>query len=470
MSSSKNLQFSRRTLMRAAGSTLVLPAFLKNAFAQTAVTRPNLVLLMQTNGTHQASFWPTGTAWTSEILASMLKDPIVGPKTTLIKGINLNKQGSPEGNGHDWGWHGLYSGVDNVGRAGGGPSLDQILIKKLNFTNPFKNIHCGVIAENHSLINPGRASFSYAAAGLQVPCETDIYALYTKVFGAIPTAPAPSTPATAASNASAVAAATLRLAQRKSVLDTVAADLTLLEGRLGASERAKVDAHLTAVRDFENRLSSTVSTGAGGAVTRPASCSTVKPSQTGVSLTTQPDEANANTLMHLFMEFIGNALACNMVGVLTFQFGRGGGHFHYQWLNLPGMPTDFHDLAAHKDNGSDATAASLMVGVAQYYAGLVTELGNKLASFPQANGTTALDNSLVCWGNELATGPHGINGYPIAFVGGAAGKLKRTGYMVDSGTQIHQRLGCTISNIMGDPVAGFGWVPDSGPFVGLDLA
>ena len=470
MNSSRNIQFSRRTLMRAAGSTLLLPTFLKHAFAQTAVTRPNLVLMMQTNGTHQASYWPTGTAWTSDILKGLLTDPVVGPKVTLIKNINLNKQGSPSGNGHDWGWHGLYSGFDNNGLNNGGPSLDQILIGKLQFSNPFKNIHCGVIAENHSLINPGRASFSYATPTLQVPCETDIYALYTKVFGAVPATPAPAAATGTAANTAAVTAATLRLAQRKSVLDAVASDLMTLEGRLGASERMKVDSHLTAVRDFENRLTGTLTTGGGGPVSRPANCSTMKPSMAGVPLTTQANEANANTLMHLFMEFIGNALACNMVGVLTFQFGRGGGHFHYQWLNLPGMPADFHDMAAHKDNGSDTTAASLMVGVGQYYALLLTELGQKLASFPQGDGKTALDNSLVVWGNELATGPHGINGSPIAFLGGAAGKLKRTGYMVDSGTQIHQRLGTTISNIMGDPIAGFGWVPNSGPFVGLDLA
>jgi hypothetical protein len=111
-----------------------------------------------------------------------------------------------------------------------------------------------------------------------------------------------------------------------------------------------------------------------------------------------------------------------------------------------------------------------MEGVGKYHAQLMQYLGQKLAGFAQANGKTALDNSLVVWGNELATGPHGINGYPIAFIGGAAGKLSKTGYMVNAGTQIHQRLGCTISNIMGDPVAGFGWVPNSGPFVGLGLA
>jgi hypothetical protein len=445
--------------MRAAGSTLLVPGFLKEAFAQAPAARPNLVLLMQTNGTNQAAFWPTGTAFTSPILSKMLADPQVGPKTTLIKGVNLNLQGSPQGNGHDWGWHSLYSGVDNISKgapAGGGASVDQILVKKLTFTQPFKSIHCGVTAANYRLINAGRATWSCVSEGLQVPCEIDIYALYSKLFGSLTPTPG---------NGGA-ADATRRLAQRKSVLDAVAADLTALQGRLGANERIKVDTHLSAVRDLEKRLSATMT----GNPTTPASCSTVKPSKTGVPSTGQGNEANADTLTRLFMEFIANAVACNLVGVLTFQLGRGGEHFHYDWLKLPGMRPDFHDEIAHKDNGSDATAASVMVGVNQYHAEIFTDLGKRLAAFPQANGTTALDNSLVVWGNELATGPHGTNGVPIVFIGGAAGKLKRTGYMVNSGTQVHQRLGCTIHHIMGDPVPGFGWVKDCGPFKGLELA
>jgi hypothetical protein len=134
------------------------------------------------------------------------------------------------------------------------------------------------------------------------------------------------------------------------------------------------------------------------------------------------------------------------------------------------MRPDFHNDIAHKDNGADAVAASVMVGVAQYYAGLVTTLAQKLASIPQAGGKTALDNSLVVWGNELATGPHGINGYPVALVGGAAGKLAKTGYMVDVGSAPHQQLGYTLQNIMGLPAKGFGGVPNCGTLSGLALA
>jgi hypothetical protein len=484
-----DLQFSRRSLLRAAGSTLLVPTFLKQAFAQSVTTTsPNLIVMMHTNGTHQASFWPTGTAFTSTILGNMLTDPTVGPKTTLINGIYLNKQGNPGGDGHDWGWHGIYSGYDNIaisgGQGGGGASVDQLLIKQLQFGTPFPNIHCGVNAANYSLINAGRASWVCAQAGAQVPCEIDIYALYTKVFGsvttsAIPMTMTPGTP-TGTPTPAATQAATLRLQQRKSVLDTVAADLTALEGRLGPAERAKVDIHLQAVRDFENRLTNLATLNAGGGtgtttgtggvtITRPSSCSSVKPSMTGVPSTGQGNEANAPALFTLFMEFIANAIGCNMVKIITYQAGRGGEHFHFAWLNLPGMQPDFHNQIAHKDTG-DATVASVMVGVAQYQAGLVFDLASKLATFPQGNGKTALDNSLIVYGNELATGPHGTAGYPIVFLGGAAGKLKQTGVYVNSGTQPSQRLGCTIMNIMGVPATGFGPVANCGVLQGLSLA
>jgi hypothetical protein len=315
-----------------------------------------------------------------------------------------------------------------------------------------------VHAADYKLINAGRVSFSCVSRGQQLPCELDVYSLYDKVFGE-PTSVAP--------DEAQQDAAALRLKQRKSVLDAVAGDLQALEGRLGPAERSKVDAHLSAVRDFETRLSANLSEGSNAAMGQ--ACSVAAPFQTGVSTAGQGNEANADTLFRLFMEFIANATACNMVGVLTFQFGRGGEHFHYKWLDIPGMRSDFHDEIAHKDNGSDATAASVMVEVGKYYTELATDLARRLDSFPQEDASTALDNSLVVWGNEIATGPHGIEGIPIVLMGGAAGRLARTGYVVDAGTQPHHRLGCTIHNIMGDPTDGFGAVPDCGVLDGLEL-
>ncbi|HET6280421.1 MAG TPA: DUF1552 domain-containing protein [Polyangia bacterium] len=449
-------QFSRRDLLKAAGTTLAVPLFLKNAFAAAAAAAPpNLVLLQTSNGTHQASFWPAAGSFDSVILHTLLTDPVLGPRTTLIKGINHHAIGSPSGNGHDIGFHGLYSGFDTIagpgGSFGGGISLDQRIAREVPFASgKLKNIHCGVHAVDYMAINAGRISFSAVGPGQQIPCELDLYALYDKVFGV--SAGSPANPA----------AAQTRLAQRKSVLDLVASDLVTLEKRLGPQERQKVDIHLTAVRDFESRLSAN-----SGPVT--GACSTTKPSLTGVNSGGQGNEVNAEVLQHLFMEFIANTVGCNMVGVLSFQFGRGGDHFHYKWLDIPGMPSDAHDFVAHLDNG-DANIARIFIEIKKWYTTIVSELATRLSKIPQGDGKTALDNALVVWGNEIATGPHDLKDIPVVLLGGARGHLKRTGYVVDAGAQPHQRLGATVLNIMGVPATGFGGLTNSGLINGLGLA
>src|SRR5690606_15893522 len=115
--------------------------------------RPNLVLLMQTNGVNQPTFWPSSGSWDSPMLSTLLTHPTVGSKTTLVKGVDLQLMGNPEGNGHDFGFHSLYSGYDNIARGGdkfgGGPSIDQVLLERLEFSTPFKHIHCGVHAADY---------------------------------------------------------------------------------------------------------------------------------------------------------------------------------------------------------------------------------------------------------------------------------------------------------------------------------
>src|SRR5690606_18717176 len=145
----------------------------------------------------------------------------------------------PEGNGHDFGFHSLYSGYDNIARGGdkvrGGPSIDQALLERLEVSTPFKHIHCGVHAAGYRTLHARRAACSCASAGQQLPCELDLYALYDKVFSG--SVVADEDPAVDPLR---------RLEQRRSILDAVSADLTSLEGRLGPEERRKVDAHLTA--------------------------------------------------------------------------------------------------------------------------------------------------------------------------------------------------------------------------------
>lgn len=449
----KRFQFSRRDLLKAAGATLCVPAFLRSSFAQSQDRPPNLVLMMQDNGTVQDSFWPKQGEFNSPILDELLSQPELAARTTLLKGINYRAFRRPAGNAHDQGFHGLYSGYDSVqgqgnDKFGGGISIDHTLARDGNLDRPIAKIHCGVHAANYKAINAGRVSFSALGENQHAPTELDIYALYDRVFGSNQ----------AASNGEAAA---LRLSQQRSVLDAVSGDLMALQQRLGASERQKVDVHLSAVRDFEQGL-------AAFQANVGSNCGNVVPSQLGVKSTGQGNEENAPALLRLFMEFIANAVACDMVGVLSFQLGRGGEHFHYDWLNIEGMPSDAHDFVAHKDNG-DRNIRRINTEIKRWYTSLAADLASRLQAVPAGEGQTALDKSLTVWGNAIATGPHGQNDMPVVLLGGANGRLGRTGFMVDEGGQQHHRLGATLLNIMGIRSDGFGQFPECGVLNGLPL-
>src|SRR5690606_5124835 len=60
-------------------------------------------------------------------------------------------------------------------------------------------------------------------------------------------------------------------AQRQTVLDAVMDDYRRLNARLGAEDRRRLDAHLTAIRDVEARISATDTTSACDLPARPDS-------------------------------------------------------------------------------------------------------------------------------------------------------------------------------------------------------
>jgi hypothetical protein len=438
--------FGRRDLLRAAGATLLVPAFLRDAFASPQTMGPRLVIIMQALGTHQQTFWPDASG-TSPILSPILGDAALRAKTILVKGI-ANETTGP-GNEHDRGFSSLWTGVKSVGLPeecfGGGPSIDQILKRQLNPRVRFPTLNCGVLAADVAPKNGHRRSFSYIGAQQQLPTRVDPYRMYAMMFPV-------------AGNDSPEAAAR-RLALRQSVLDHTANDLTTLSGRVGPKERQKLDAHATALREYETRLS----TAAQGS----SSCARPSPPDVGIDPTS---EANVPVLTKLMLELVAIALQCNLTRIVTFQLGYCGNQWRYGWL---GINKDAHEEIAHVDapDGSNKTAGAAVTTIGHWVAENVARFTSKLDAIPETGGT-ALDNSLIVWANENSNGVHGMTNLPIVLLGRAGGRLARTG-VVDDGPQSHYQLGTSVLNLMGVEAAGFGdkdgldGRPASGPLRGL---
>lgn len=448
---------SRREWLRVAGAAGAMFPWLRprGARAAEAPPRPRLVLLMQSNGTSRRQYWPSldpnaAAPLSSPILDPLALDPALARKTTLLRGLYNDAGGA--GIAHDHGFAGLYSGYRTVGTHsdpwGGGISLDQTLRRTLPFDEPFPTLNCGVLASDTPPFKAHRRSFSYVAARQPVPTEVDPYKLYAHFFPGV----------LGGAGGDPVAAAKRRLARKQTVLDYVAGDLRSLRARAPKFDRDRLDAHETSLRQLEHRLEATLLPDAQ----RPARCGGVARPAEGLDVTA---EDNVPELVTLMFDFLALALTCQLTRVVTFQFGHGGEKWYFRWL---GINENSHDFIAHKDDAATDDITAKLVKINLWYAQCVAHLGRALDAIPEVGGT-ALDNSLVVWGNEQATGTHDENNIPVVLMGSAGGRITRTGMQV-VGAQDYHRLGTTLLNVMGVPAKGFGEAPDCGPLQGLTLA
>jgi hypothetical protein len=439
------MSFSRRSLLKGlAASAVTLPLARMLRAEPTAPGPKRLVIFMQNNGTQQANFWPDANL-RSPILDSLLinqdgTDNRLRSKTTLIKGVYIpHDANGTDGNEHDIGFARMFTGaklIDVGGEPwGGATSVDQILAGAWGIDSLTLAVLASEV-EPHP--KPGfdhRESFSYLGPGVIKHPRRDPLSIYDFLFpGSDPLA-----------------------AHKTSVLDAVAGNLKEVQARLGPTEKAKLDYHLTAIRDVEGRLHSS-----------PA-CAAPPPPPDYLAMDPNAETTEDTYIPQLVDDSIDLAtvaLTCGMTRIATVQFGYGGGKWKFGWK---GIGVNCHDDVAHLDT-SDAGSTPLntqrLVLVNQYYASCVARLATALDAVPEGAGTM-LDNTLVVWANEFGRGDHSLVNVPVVFLGGGAGGMPPGGRVVDAGSQVFNRLGCTILNVMGVSVPGFGDVPDCGVFQGL---
>jgi hypothetical protein len=339
-----------------------------------------------------------------------------------------------------------------------GPSIDHVLAQAINPGTdgarraPF-NLMVGRASRSGGLDYISYSGAGRAVAGINNPWNA--YAEFVNLTG----------------GDGAAGEAMDRVAKRRqSVLDLVNEQFAdLKRGPLSADDRRKLDLHMTSIRELEKGV-----TGGGTSCLDQALADRARIFE-GKTKDAEQD-TNYPVVADLMVDLYGLALVCGYTRVATLQFDRGAGGPTFRW---DGMNHEYnhHKLSHGKvrddcfgDSTEDGCAnvdgyQDMLFAIDRWHQARFARLLARLDGYTEANGKTALDNSVILYTNELSDGKgHSFMDLPYILAGSAGGFFKQNAYVKlgadnprsDDQRAPHNKLLNTLVNAMGVPSQWFG--------------
>jgi hypothetical protein len=392
------------------------------AHAQAQKPPTRLVIFFFPNGLSSLEDWiptTTGDGYTMQVAMQPLaafRDSI-----NVLSGLDLDVRGA--GGGHEWGTSGFATCVNNSPSGAGGPSMDQVAAQHLGQATKFRSL---VVSDNTVPANydPNLSYISYTGASTPVPPFRDPRELFNKLFEGLVVAPG--------------SAPSDLVARRRSVLDFVRSDLSRLNGVLGTSDRLRLDAHLSGVRELERQLE-LVASGVGPNCTPPPT-----PTVDGSRYSEEGER--------LLLDMTALALKCDLTRYASFMLSFGGAS--------DGPAPNQHALTHARDREKTVPITQLQVG---FFAHLLGRLSDPTAR--EGDGTV-LDNSLLYLGSELSDGSaHSNQNLPVVLAGKASGQVRTGRHIAYPKGTLMSKMMLAMLQLGGVPVNEFAGMTE--PLSGL---
>jgi hypothetical protein len=440
----KSFRLSRRALLRGAGGIAIGLPFLEimsprgRARAATAAAPKRYINFFSPNGTIYSAWAPTPGASPSAFTLSRILAPLAENQKNIVVLDGLSNVAATKGNGDDHmrGMGSMLTGIElapgtTMGGAGtpaglaGGISVDQTIAGLIGQGTKLKSLELGVESGSAGTV---WGYTSYTDASQPLPPDDNPGSVFTRVFSTL---------------GATGTQVTQLAAERKSVLDAVIANYAQLNPKLGATDRQKLDAHLSNIRDLETRVTATGTV--GGTCAKPA-------------MPTGDYQKNASfpAVGKLQTDLLVMAMACDLTRVGTLQWEMSVGGIQFTWVD-PTITRGHHDMSHDDDTNADTMEKLTKINL--WYAQQLNYLLNALAAVPEPTATgmgTMLDNTVVVWCNELAKGNvHSHAPQPFVLAGGAGGALQ-TGRYLQYNKVPHNNLLVSLINMMGGNVTTFG--------------
>ena len=224
---------------------------------------------------------------------------------------------------------------------------------------------------------------------------------------------------------------TAELTARANLLDEVMDDAASLRARLGAADRARVEAHLEHLSGIQRRL------GLAPAVCQPLPRTDVGPLTSGDLL--------ART--ELMAQLLATAIQCNLTRVFSFMLtSPATTHVFSQF----GEERDFHTVV---HNGP----WEIVRQVHHHQMQCLNKFLEVFQATVDASGDTLLDRSCILGLSEYGEGNrHSVSELPVLLMGGACGRLKRNVHVRAPGETV-SRAQLTALRAIGLDAPSFGW-------------
>jgi hypothetical protein len=257
-----------------------------------------------------------------------------------------------------------------------------------------------------------------------------------------------------------------------SIVDALLSDVRDLRAKLGSTEATKLDAHLEALREVEQRVQA--ATGAAPATpTAPTTtaCSAAPSSLALVNAARASDPASFPSILRAQTDLAVQATACGLTSVAVIQASQHTSElvmsrFAQTPLYTPGYDMRSHQ-ASHYGQPADpkfASYAAQRTWFVEQFAYLLEQLRQR----PEGTGTM-LDHSLVLLCTEVSDGNlHGHDDMPFVLAGGAGG-AHRGGRIYEAWNRRHADLLLTMAKMCGAGFTGFGQAC-AGELPGLRIA
>ncbi len=233
-------------------------------------------------------------------------------------------------------------------------------------------------------------------------------------------------------------------ASQRSILDLVLGEAKSLEGKLGASDKIKLDEYLTSVRAVEKSLQ------AKQDVPPAASCNPGSSPSDSMAL---------DAMTKTYLDLIALAFQCDQSRVAAYMLDYELNDSRYAFAGA--NKYDGHQ-ASHGNFSEDYGDA---IKIVTWYANQFEYLISKLKSMPEGSGTV-LSNSILHLGSgtNTARGDHPDNELPMV-VAGQGGGLLQTGRAIYTADTRLSNYHLALLNKLGINLNSFG--DSTGPMPGL---